>query len=74
MADKLTKILQSLAGKRSSKNQTTKLYRSSDNFFNAKAFLLPVREGHDLKVILNEGQALGFGINIGDKVELLKNN
>ncbi len=74
MADKLTQLLQHLAGKTPLKNQTTKLYRSSDNFFNAKAFLLPVKEWHDLKVILNEGQALGFGVNIWDKVELLKNN
>jgi len=44
MADKLTQLLQHLAGKTPLKNQTTKLYRSSDNFFNAKAFLLPVKE------------------------------
>jgi len=60
MVNKLTKILNDLSKTKSSKNQTTKLYRSSDNFFNAKAFLLPVKEGHNLKVILNEEQALGF--------------
>ena len=74
MANKLTKILHDLAGHQYTKNQTTKLYKSSDNFFNAKAFLLPVKEGHNLKVILNEAQALGFGVTIGDKVELLKKN
>jgi hypothetical protein len=43
------------------KNQTTKLFKSSDNFFNAKAILLPIKDGgNKLNVIINEAQALAF--------------
>jgi AMP phosphorylase len=57
-------------GGKQTKNQTTKLYKSSDNFFNAKAILLPIKDGNKLNVILNEEQALGFGINAEDIITL----
>ncbi|MDR2415045.1 MAG: hypothetical protein LBD75_00015 [Candidatus Peribacteria bacterium] len=43
------------------KNQTTKLFKSSDNFFTAKATLLPMKDGgNKFNIILNYAQALGF--------------
>jgi len=67
-------MLQNLTGNKSSKNQSTKLYRSSDNFFNAKAIILPLKDGKKLNVILNEEQALGFGVNMEDNVTITKEN
>jgi AMP phosphorylase len=55
-------------------NQTTKLFKSSDNFFNAKAVLLPIEDGDKLNVVLNEAQALGFGITAEDIVKLTNKN
>jgi hypothetical protein len=52
------------------KNQTTKLFKSSDNFFNAKAILLPLTDKNKLNVIVNESQALAFGITAEDIITL----
>jgi AMP phosphorylase len=54
----------------SQKNQTTKLFKSSDNFFTAKAILLPIKDGNKFNVILNYAQALGFGITAEDNVSI----
>jgi AMP phosphorylase len=54
------------------KNQTTKLFRSSDNFFNAQVTLLPLKDGKKMNVVLNEQQALGFGVNMEDNVTITK--
>ncbi|MDR0608117.1 MAG: hypothetical protein LBG52_07455 [Candidatus Peribacteria bacterium] len=53
------------------KSQETKLFKSSDNFFNATAILLPIKDGAKLNVILNAEQALGFGITAQDIVTLI---
>lgn len=74
MTNKLTTLLTNISSGKKKKNQTTILGKSSDNFFNAKVILLPVKEGGKFTVVLNEEQALGFGINAEDKVSLLKEN
>jgi hypothetical protein len=68
----MTTFLEKLTGKKDNRNQTTKLYKSSDNFFSAKAKLLPFKDGDKMHVVLNEEQALGFGINAEDLVSLTK--
>jgi AMP phosphorylase len=68
----LTAIINKLSSNENHhKNQTTKLFKSSDHFFTAKALLLPVKDGgNKFSVVLSESQALGFGINIEDSVSL----
>lgn len=49
----------------------TKLFKSSDNFFNVKAILNPVIEGwNTFSITLNQHQALAFGITAEDKATL----
>lgn len=60
--------------KKKNKNQTTKLYKSSDNFFNVKVILLPIKDGEKMNAILNEEQALAFGITAEDNISLIKEN
>jgi AMP phosphorylase len=67
-------LLQKLHLVPTQKNQTTKLFKSSDNFFNAKAILLPIKDGTKLNVILNEAQALGFGITAQDIITITNKN
>ena len=74
MTKKSTHTPQEVNNHISPKNQTTKLFKSSDNFFNAKAVLLPLKGGNRLNVVLNEAQALGFGVNMEDNVTLTKEN
>ncbi|MDR3168270.1 MAG: hypothetical protein LBU27_00465 [Candidatus Peribacteria bacterium] len=69
-----TTLLQKFHFVPTQKNQVTKLFKSSDNFFNAKAVLLPIKDGTKLNVILNEAQALGFGITAQDIITLTNRN
>ncbi|MDR0649842.1 MAG: hypothetical protein LBG59_00060 [Candidatus Peribacteria bacterium] len=55
----------------SQKDPTTKLFKSSDNFFTAEAIVLPIKDGgNKFNVILNDSQALGFGITAEDNVTI----
>ncbi len=53
------------------KSSQTKLFTSSDKFFNAKAILLPILDGGTrYNIVLNEYQALAFGITAEDLASL----
>lgn len=45
-----------------------------ESYFPAKVQLLDIRDGERLIVLLNPAQALAFGINVHNKVQITKEN
>jgi hypothetical protein len=68
-------ILSKLFLKKSkNKNQTTALFTDDDKFLTLKVLPLPVKNADTFTAVLNEEQALGFGITASDKITITKQN
>lgn len=71
----MTNIFAKLFGKESSnKDLTTKLFTDSDKFLHLKVDYYPIKDVETFTIVLNEAQALAFGITAADRVSIKKAN